>query len=239
MLRFVMFTIFTAASLMSGDMAQAAERKLLMPSFKNIVIEDDIAVELTTGKSPKARVIGDKKDISRVFVERQGRTLVVRVKSNRLNDRRRVAREPLKLIMQNHDLHNVTIRGNGSLTANTLTNPRSARILLAGNGELKLDRVKADRLLASVIGNGNIDIGEGQVNRGLLEIQGGGIINAADVRFTDLDITHQGNGKTTANAKRQVSITNNGRGRITVSGKGSCLIEQAGSATINCQNYAD
>jgi len=239
MLRVIIPAIISAVSLQLGGAAHAAERKLLMSSFKNIVIEDDIAVELTTGKSPKARVIGDKKDIPNVSLERRGRTLVVKFKSNRINNRRRGIREPIKLVLQNHDLQNVTIRGNGSLYANTLTNPRSARILLSGNGELKLDQVDADQLTASVIGNGNIAIGEGQVNRGLLEIQGGGIIDAARVRFTDLDVTHQGNGQTTANAKRQVSISNNGRGQITVSGKGSCLIEKAGSATINCQNYAD
>lgn len=239
MFRILPILAVIAAIIAPSQNAEAAERKLLMSGFKDIIIENDITVELITGKSPKAIVSGDKKDLSRVMLKRRGRVLVVQVRSALANARRRPSEQPLKLSIQNFDLENVTIMGNGRLETTGLSNSGEARILIQGSGELKVGTINARRLTTTIFGNGNIDLGAGNVDKGLIELQGNATVNAENVKFNELGITHQGNGETHANVKHSAKINNSGRGRITINGTANCFIQQAGSAVIDCPKYAD
>lgn len=217
--------------------AAAAERKLLMAGFKDIVIENDIAVELTIGKSPKAVVSGDKRDLPRVVLQRRGDVLIVQLRSRAADARTRPMTQPLVLKLQNYDLENVTIRGNGRLDTTSLSNSNRARILIQGSGLLNIGTLKADQLVATIVGNGQAKVASGDVRDGLIEIQGGAIVDTGDLLFRDLAVTHQGNGETRATVKNAARITNNGRGRISISGSANCFVKQAGSATIDCPKY--
>ncbi len=227
---------FAAAILFAGS-AEAAERKLLMAGFKDLLIQDDIEVDLTVGKAPRAVVTGEKRELSRVILERRGAKLVIRLRSKINNAPQRTGGEPLKLTISNYDLENVEIRGNGLLTASALENSGKAKILVVGSGNVNIDHIDADRLVATVVGNGRVTLGGGKVRSGLVEIQGSAEIDASAVAFRDLSITHDGNGSSSANVANAATITNNGRGAISISGKGRCFIRQAGAATIDCPKY--
>ncbi|MEE9433154.1 MAG: DUF2807 domain-containing protein [Sphingorhabdus sp.] len=221
-----------------GMSAHAAERKLLMAGFKNIVVEDDIEVNLTIGKAPRATVTGDKRELSRIILDRRGNTLVVRLRPQAVGNPRRPASEPLRLALSNYALENIELRGNGRINATALKNSGSARIFVLGSGEINIDNMIVDRLVATVIGNGSVKIGGGKVRRGLIEIQGGAEINASAVNFRNLEVTHEGSGTSSATVANAAKINNNGRGSITITGKGSCFIKRAGSAIIDCPKYA-
>ena len=218
--------------------AGAAERKLLMAGFKNLVVEDDIEVALTVGQSPKAVVTGDKAEISRVILERRGNTVVVKLRNSLNKANRRPATEPLRVTISNRDLENIELRGNGRIVASNLKNTGNARIFVFGNGDITVTDVSALQLTATVIGNGTVTISGGKVRNGLIELQGNAKIDAAAVTFNNVKITHQGNGTSSANVADDATIHNSGRGAITITGKGSCFVKQAGSATIDCPKYA-
>ena len=218
--------------------ASAAERKLLMAGFKNLVVEDDLEVTLTVGQSPKATVTGDKAEISRVILERRGNTVIVKLRNAQSNSSRRPATEPLRVAISNRDLENIELRGNGRIVASQLKNAGNARIFVFGSGDVTVTDVTALQLTASVIGNGSVTMAGGKVRNGLIELQGNAKIDAAAVSFSNVQITHQGNGTSSANVTDDATIFNSGRGKITISGKGSCFIKQAGSATIDCPKYA-
>jgi len=237
MFRFIFTLAMLAGLCLPAAQANAAERKLLMSGFKDIVIEDDIAVELIVGKSPKAVAIGDRRELPRVLLERRGKALVVKLRQSAINSRRRPMDQPLVIKLQNYDLENVIIRGNGTLTTNKLSSNNTARVLISGSGALNVAMLESNRLIATIIGNGNIKFADGSVRDGLIEIQGGAIVDAGGVMFDELDITHQGNGETIATVKRAANITNNGRGRISITGSANCSIKQAGSAVIDCPKY--
>jgi Putative auto-transporter adhesin, head GIN domain len=232
--------IATAAMLATAltEPASAAERKLLMAGFKNLVVEDDIEVTLTIGQSPKAQVNGDKAEISRVILERRGNTIVVKLRSTLNNASRRPATEPLRVTISNRDLENIELRGNGRIVATNLKNAGNARIFVFGSGDVTVNDVSALQLTASVIGNGSVTLGGGKVRNGQIELQGNAKIDAAAVTFNNVKITHQGNGTSSANVTDDATIFNSGRGKIIISGKGSCFVKQAGSATIDCPKYA-
>lgn len=239
MFRFILAITTLAALCLSAPQANAAERKLLMSGFKDIVIENDIAVELIVGKSPRAVAIGDRRELPRVLLERRGKALVIKLRRTNINSRRRPVEQPLVVRLQNYDLENVTIRGNGTLTTNILSSNNTARVLISGSGALNVGKLESNRLIATIIGNGNISFADGKVRDGLIEIQGGAIVDAGGVIFDDLDITHQGNGETIATVKRAANISNNGRGRISITGSANCFIKQAGSAVIDCPKYGN
>ncbi len=229
--------IAIGAALLTGT-AHAAKRNLLMAGFKDLIVEDDIEVILTIGKSPKAVVTGDKRDISRVILDRRGNTLIVKLRSRANNAQRRPASEPLKLTLSNRDLENIELRGNGRIEASGLKNNGDAKIFIFGNGDVTVGNMSALRLTTTVIGNGSIAMNGGKVRNGLIELQGNAKIDAAAVTFGDLEVTHQGGGQSSANVTNGATIYNDGRGSITITGKGRCFIKRAGSATIDCPKYA-
>ncbi len=218
--------------------AQADERNLLMPGFRDLVIKANIDVELTTGGNPKAVVTGDRKDIERVKLERNGNQMVITLKPQQGTGFRKPSSAPLKLVISNHSLENIDMRGNGNLNASSLDNRDIARINMTGNGNITIASAKAKALNISLLGNGKITIASGSALNGRVQLQGNGAIDVAGLTYNKVTLYQSGEGSSSANVKEAASISSNGNGNITISGKGTCFVKNAGSTTIECAKYA-
>ncbi len=222
-----------------GAPAPAAEKRLLVGSFDDIVIDGDIRVILQTNKPVSARATGDKRQLDYVRLERTGTTLRVRLQEAPGSDRAKPMSEPLVITLANRHLHRAVLRGNAKLDVDTMASSDGAGVLISGSGIVNVGRVTADRFEVQIIGNGQLSIGSGTVREGKVHIDGNGIYTAPDMSFRKLALTQYGNGKSSASIVEMAEITNNGSGSISIGGKGNCFIRQAGAAQITCPKIMD
>lgn len=227
----------TAAALLAGfalTPTQAAERKLLVASFENIVIIGDIDVTVQTGKSPSARASGDRRVLESLKLERVGMTLRVRLQDIINNDKGVPITQPLKLALTTQAIQDMTVNGNGTLAVSEVRQQTSAKMSIAGNGAISVGRLVTDRFTATINGNGKMDIGGGAVRDARVTIDGAGAFDGAKIQMRKLRIEHIGNAVSTATVAEDTNIYNRGSGNITIGGKGTCFIKLAGNAAINC-----
>lgn len=219
--------------------ADAAQRKILIASFDDIVIDGDMQVTLETGKSPTALATGDRDEIDRVRIDRLGSTLRIQMIQTTTNDRSRAPTEPLRITLTNRHVRNIVLRGNARLDINTVKESGPAKLTLSGSGEIKIGSLTADRFDATLVGNGRVTIGSGAVRISEVAIQGGAIFDAAGLTSRRLTLTHNGNANTTTAVQESAEITNSGSGSIKIGGVGSCFVRIPGQATITCTKRED
>lgn len=231
-------TLIVALSLSVGFFAErpamADERKILVASFENIQVIGDIKVQVQTGKAPSATAKGDKRVLDALKLERVGMTLRVRLQGALNNEKGVPMTQPLEVMLSTQAIKDMTVSGNGSLHISEVKQQDAARMLLAGNSSIAVDRLLTDQFSADIDGNGRIDIKAGKVRDGRVTLNGTGHFDAANVPMRTLRLEHIGNGESRVHVDEAANIFNRGTGTINVGGNGSCFVKQAGSAVINC-----
>lgn len=213
----------------------AKERKFLMGSFDNIVIDGDMQVNIITGKSPSAMASGDVRMLDALQIRRIGTTMTIRMQDLLNNEKGRPISQPLIVTLTNRHVRDITLRGNATLTVNEINEPTDSTILLNGGGKIAVAKLTVDKLLVTLFGNGQLVIGSGKANSGKVDIRGGAIFDAAGLNLEKLILSHNGNATSTATVSDKTEITNDGSGSIKIGGKGLCFIRKAGMAAIDCK----
>lgn len=214
--------------------AHAAERKLLIANFENIIVTGDIDVSVQTGKSPSAIATGDKRILEALKLERVGMTLRVRLQDIVNNERGIPVSAPLKVVLTTRAVQDMTVNGNGRLSVSDVRQQSASRALITGNGAISVGRLTADQFTASITGNGKVDIGGGGVRDARVTIDGAGAFDGAKLQMRKLRLEHIGNAVSSATVAEDAEIHNRGSGNITIGGKGTCFIKLAGNANIDC-----
>lgn len=230
-LRIIFFAIMAALTVST---ASAADRKYLVGSFDDIVIDGDMQIILTTGKSPSGRASGDVTMLDALRLVRVGKVLTVRLQNPAQNDRSEPINEPLVIHLTNRHVRNITLRGNAKLQVDRIEQPYGSTILLNGGGEISVGELIADKFSTTMYGNGKLEILGGTVGNSQVEIRGSAQYLAERLSSENLDLTQNGNANSIATVSDKSSIFNDGSGQITILGKGLCSIRQAGMARIIC-----
>ena len=228
-----------SALILAAAPAAASERSFVMGGFERLVVEGDIAVDVTTGASPRASADGTQEQLDRVQFSRAGTTLTVRLLSPVRTGKGDVARGgPLHVTLSTRKLSQLSLRGNGRVKADALDD-RSARVTLTGNGTIDIGEVTADQLYVNAVGAGTVAMGGGMVREGSVQLDGAASWLAPAVVLERLDLTHSGPANSAAEVEEFTKIMNNGLGSIAITGPASCDIRTTGSARITCGDGKD
>ncbi len=215
--------------------AQAAERNFSIGSFVNIRIEGGLIINISTGKSPSAKVSGTIQQIDNISLQKNGRTLKVIAKKNSRKKRiKDLNIPPVEISLSARKLNDVFINGNGTVTIDSLKSKRS-RFVVLGAGALNIREIQSGMATINIIGAGQINISEGEIQKSTIAINGSGSLNANNVRSKTLKIDHQGPANSIITVDGVANISNNGTGSIEILGNGNCIIKSIGSGIITCK----
>jgi len=219
--------------------AHAADRSFLIGSFEELLVEGDMQVILDNNRSPSAKASGDRQLIEAVKIERNGRTLRVRIQEYEGQSARQMATTPLVIRLGGRDVNKISVDGSANLSVNQMRVPGgTATVKLSGPGSIRIDRLESDRLSLSVAGQGNVSFGGGAVRVAQFGINGGATLDAAALRLQQAKLAQTGNAATSLQVTDTVEIVNSGSGSISVDGNATCFIRQPGSARIKCGKTA-
>ncbi len=227
--------IVTATLLLSlPQSAYAAKQKLLIGSFKDVIIDGDMQVIITTSKSPSGTATGDRRILELLRTDRQSETITIRVQRPPNNDSAARVTEPLIVTLNSRDVRNITLRGNAKLRINAVTQYDRSRIYMSGGGEITIDQMNSDLLNVSLFGTSKLQIGGGKIRETRIEIEGAGIYDAANLKTRNFELIQRGNATTNAQVEDGATLSNEGAGNITITGNAECFIRKAGYAVITC-----
>lgn len=144
-------------------------------------------------------------------------------------------------------------RGSEGAVTVHVTTPALSGAAIGGSGDMRIDRVQADRFAASIGGSGDMEIGALQTREADFSIAGsGGIRATGTAEAADLSIAGSGgmaldglqtrrasisimgSGDVTLQASEAVSGSIMGSGDINVRGAARCTVSRMGSGSVNC-----
>lgn len=225
-------SLMLVAANVAGVPAQAAEKSIGLTSFETIVLNGDFAVEVVNKAPLRAVVTGSAEALDRVELRSAGGILTISDKRFGSNRARGQGAGAAVIRINAAKLRSASVTGAGSLTIDRLTGTR-VELAVRGPGALSVGAITADRLVLSAVGNGKIILA-GTAKNAETMVSGAGVVDASQLRVTDLIATGEGAADQRYQATRTAQVTLRGIGRLEVLGKAKCTPRNLGTGTLIC-----
>lgn len=224
--------LFVLAALGVASPVFAAERSLSVTDFDRLRVEGGFTVEVRTGTATSAKVIGTPAAIDVTSVEVQGRQLNIRRNRSSWGGYPGQVPPAATIRITVPLLAYVWVTGPATVTVERLKGQRVAASL-EGSGSLAIANVMADRVELGTFGSGTLTVA-GTVGTLTAVARGGGRFEASKLVAADAKLTSESAGAVTLSVKRAVNVTMTGPGTVTVLGKPACTVTNTGSGSVRC-----
>ena len=211
----------------SGEQGQ---RSFEVGAFQRVSLEGSHDVIVTVGAAPSVRAEGDAEALERLDIRVEDGTLKIGTERGNWSFRR--------------NRGNVTVH---------VTAPSLDAAAIGGSGDMRIDRVEAQRFAASIGGSGNMDIaairarsanfsvaGSGNIRAigsaedADLSIAGSGNLSLDGLQTRRADVSVVGSGDVEIQASESVDGSILGSGDIVVRGNARCSVSKLGSGDLRC-----
>ena len=206
-------------------------RAFQVGAFEKVSLEGPHDVVVTVGGQPSVRAEGDAEAIERLDIRVENGALKIGT--------RRESRGWFR-------------RHRGGVTV-YVTAPALSGASIGGSGDMRIDRVEAQRFAASIAGSGDMEIGalrarqaefdiagsgairaSGQAEQASLSIAGSGDLALDGLQTRRASVSVAGSGDVAVQASEAVEGSIVGSGNINVRGGARCTVSKLGSGNLNC-----
>lgn len=206
--------------------ASARDKTVMLTSFDRVRVEGPFDVALTTGKGAGGVLSGDPRAIDRVNVRVEGRTLIVSAGANGWGGYPGAASGQVKVRVTTPMLRSAAVAGGGQLRIDRMR-AQQIDLSVAGAGSLSVAGMEADQVNATMNGTGAMTLA-GKSGRARFMNSGTGAIDAAGLVARDLTVMSQGMGSGSFTARYTADVSAMGLGSISVAGGAKCTIRGPG-----------
>lgn len=236
-----LFVLVSVAALAACNMSadaqegtgEVVQRSFNVGSFEGVALAGSQDVVVAVGGPVSVRAEGDPGIIDR---------LDIRVEDGTLKIGTRNGTNWTSAFMRNRKPVTVYV-----------TAPRLTSAAVAGSGDMKVDKVEADRFKGAVAGSGDLQISAIRAGEAEFSVAGSGDIRAAgtagrvnasiagsgDIDLSGLDsgsaeIAVAGSGNVQAQARDTASVSVVGSGDVAIAGNAKCSVSKRGSGEVSC-----
>ena len=217
----------------SEDGGPTVSRNYQVGNFQKLEVAGPYEVEVRTGANPGVSARGGEKLLNQTTVEVQGDKLVIRPQE------------------QHHFFQwGFGSRGKAHFT---VTVPQLNAAIIAGSGDINIDKVQGNAFEGTVAGSGDLTVGTvaarsltgtvagsgdltvaGKADSARLTIAGSGTFDGHAFRAGDANATIAGSGSAGFHSDGTVSAHISGSGNVTVQGRATCHQSRSGSGSLRC-----
>lgn len=227
-------TSCVAGKKLSGQMVSRTQKVDYYNKVKSMSFVD---VVFTQGKTPSARIEGDKSVVDCVEVKQVGDELVVGVKKGTSMNYNGDAK--LKVYLTSPDLVAVTLFGSGDFDAKGSLDTDDLDIKVNGSGDAEFGKLVCDNFSCLMLGSGDVDVRQVDAKQSQLTVNGSGDVKMSLSNAESVDIKVNGSGDVRARCSRCSSIgcLVNGSGDVAMSladcGDVSCTLNGSGDVELS------
>lgn len=224
--------LFILAALAVASPTLSAERSVSVTDFDRLRVEGGFIVEVRSGSATAAKVVGTPAALDATSVEVQGRQLNIRRNRSSWGGYPGQVPPAATIRITVPLLAYVWVTGPAKVSVERLKGQRVAASL-EGSGSLSVTMITADRVDLATLGSGKLTVG-GVVGTLTAIARGAGTFDAGKLLAADAKLTSESSGDVTLSVKRAVNVTMTGTGTVTVLGKPACTVKNIGSGTVSC-----
>ncbi|MCA1748546.1 MAG: GIN domain-containing protein [Parasphingopyxis sp.] len=218
--------------------AGAEQRSFTVTSFERIIVSGPFTVQVTTGGGSSARAEGDYQAINRISLQVTGQTLTVRRNSSTSwgGPRGDGSGGSAVLYLSTNEIDQATLIGDGDVEIDRLAGQRMIATL-GGNGRLAIGRIEGEEATLNVTGAGMLEAG-GEADSVRITVQGAGSVVAPGLTVNRARVNLSGPGLVELTAEREAEIIASGRGSVRIHGDAACTDRSVGAGDIVCDGFA-
>lgn len=211
---------------------RTARRDFQVGEFRSVSLTGSPDVVVTVGGAPSVRAEGDSRLVERLDIRVENGDLKIGYREG--------SSWSFGWSRDRHATVHVTV-------------PALEAAALTGSGDIRIDRVQAERFSAALTGSGDIEIGQIRAREAAFALSGSGSIRAAGaaqssdidlagsgdidlgrLEIADAAVSLAGSGDVTARAMRTARVSLMGSGDVTITGPARCQIEKRGPGDVRC-----
>jgi len=218
----------------SEDGGPTVSRNYQVGNFQKLEVAGPYEVEVRTGANPGVSARGGEKLLNQTTVEVQGDKLVIRPQEqHHFFQWGFGSRGKAHFTVTVPQLNAAIIAGSGDINIDKVQGD-AFEGTVAGSGDLGVANLEVQTLKLSVAGSGGLKAGAGKAQSGEYSIGGSGDIDAAGIQTQQAKVSIAGSGSVKANAAATADVSIMGSGDVDVSGGAKCSISKAGSGSVRC-----
>lgn len=196
-------------------------------NFESVGAVGPDTVRFTTGDNWRVRAEGDARTLERLrFVVKDGRLMVGR----RSGEDSHLPAATIYVTAP--AIRSALLAGSGDLSVDRLTGD-AVSATAAGSGDLSVGSVESRSVKASVAGSGDM-VMRGHSDEADLAVAGSGRFDSADFSAQRASVTVAGSGAMNFRSDGTVKASIAGSGNITVSGRATCSQTRIGPGSLRC-----
>jgi hypothetical protein len=217
-----------------GNGGASVSRNYPVGGFSQIEVAGPYDVDVRTGSNPSVSAQGSEKLLERTVVEVKGDKLIIRAKRQKGWFRMGwSSKGNARFVVTVPELGGAMIAGSGDIRVDRVKG-QSFDGTIAGSGGLNLGAVEVGTLRLSIAGSGDARTGSGRAQNAEYDIAGSGGVEAGAVTAEALKVSIAGSGNVRANATRTADVDIVGSGDVVVTGGAKCNVSKAGSGDVRC-----
>ena len=218
----------------ADDGGPSVQRSYEVGAFQRIHVAGPYDVRVKTGGSPGVSASGSEKVMERLVVEVKGDRLLIHPRKERGVFNWNWGRDGTATIeVTAPQLREAMIAGSGEITVDRVQGDRFEGSI-AGSGDLRLDSLEVQALKLSIAGSGDLRARSGQARSAEYSIAGSGDIDASGVRSESAELSIAGSGSISGQATDTADVSIMGSGDVVLTGGAKCKVTKAGSGNVRC-----
>jgi len=177
-------------------------------SFNAIKTGGSWNVILEKGDREQVRLETKNFDLSKVITEVKGNSLNIGLEKGNYKN------VNFTVYVTYRELESIKSGGSGNIKSNSEIIADNLEINMSGSGDGRFQNIRADKLLVSLNGSGNIDVAGGAVGHLTVKQAGSGDFRGLDLQAEEAEINKSGSGNTSLTANKSLSVRSSGSGNV-------------------------
>lgn len=179
-----------------------------------IAVPMDAEIHIDAKSKPSIEISGDKSILPNIKTQVLNGTMSI----NKTNGIDLFSDKEVTAQITVPSLSSIEIHGTSDVTISGNIKTENLQLKIAGAGNIKIDEVNANSILASISGAGDIFVKKGIVASAAYTISGAGNINCLSIVSKDVNAQIRGAGEIQVNASEKLDASVNGGGSILYKG---------------------
>jgi hypothetical protein len=221
-----------AADAQGTEGGERGQRSFNLAGFDAVSLAGPHDVVVTVGSGHSVRAEGDRTALDRLEIEVDGGNLKIGTKKGNWPMDWSKGRAKTTIYVSLPAIRAAAIAGSGDMRVDRVRADRFAGSI-AGSGDLQIASMQVTDAKFSVAGSGNISAA-GAAQRSTISIAGSGEVNLAGVESRSAEISVMGSGDVTARAAETANVSIMGSGDVTIAGSPRCTVSKRGSGSVRC-----
>lgn len=216
------------------DAGPTVSRNYQVGNFEKIVVAGPYDVQVRTGANPSVSATGSQKLLEKTVVEVKDGELKIGPERKRswFNFGGWSTHGKATLMVTVPQLTGATIAGSGDLRIDKVK-AEDFKAVIAGSGDLDLGVLDVEDLKVDIAGSGSIR-GTGKSGSAKYGIAGSGDVDTAQLQTQDVKVSIAGSGSVRAHATGTADVNIMGAGDVDISGGAKCKINKTGGGDVRC-----